>query len=203
MFKKIFLISFLFLSFIATSANAAYFQIENHLGIKCERWHQFRAVLYLNNGARIDLTNSAIWASPGNDTRRAGEFYFEFNENARRQNDRKYVSASVFYGGYQFRAAGYANVSQTPDYMEVIGPSTSRSRGVVNFQAIGIYAGKRIELTDLGDWSADYGDIDDEGRYLAPSVTRGDSIEDEVKFKYGRRKGQAMITVSGSAGNAE
>jgi hypothetical protein len=197
MFKKILFIGLFLVSTLTASANAAYFQIENHLGVKSERWHQFRAVLYLNNGARIDVTRNAMWTSFGNDMRLPGEFYFKFDERSDRQIEKKYISATVFYNGYQFSAAGYVKVDQSPDYMEIIGPRNSRSRGTIQFQAIGIYPGKRIDLTEKGEWSAEYGDVNDQGRYLAPSVSRGGSLEDIVGFQFGFGRGQAQVSIEG------
>ncbi len=197
MFKKILFMGLFLMSALAATANAAYFQIENHLGVKSERWHQFRAVLYLNNGVRLDVTRNAMWTSFGNDMRLPGEFYFKFDERSNRQIEKQYISATVFYNGYQFNAAGYVNVDQSPDYMEIIGPRNSRSRGTIQFQAIGIYPGKRIDLTEKGRWEAEHGDVNDQGRYLAPSVSRGGSIQDLISFEFGFGRGQAQVSVEG------
>jgi hypothetical protein len=197
MFKKLSVVSLLLISSLFVSAHAAYFQIENHLGVKSERWHQFRAVLYLNNGSRIDVTRNSMWTSFGNEMRLPGEFYFKFDERSNRRIERKYISASIFYRGYQFNAAGYVNVDQSPDYMEIIGPRNSSSRGTIQFQAIGIYPGKRIDLTEKGEWAAEYGDVNDQGRYLAPSVSRGGYLQDLVSFEFGFGRGQAQVSIEG------
>ncbi|MBK26265.1 MAG: hypothetical protein CME70_19860 [Halobacteriovorax sp.] len=174
---------------------AAEIRIENSFMVKAERYHQFRAYLYKDDGTRVDVTNDAIWRSMGNRSRSPGEFLFPLP--AFGSSDRFSARVEVTYNSDSgiLTDSEMIWVDGSPDSIHIWGMTSTRSGGFVSLRADGYYGGKRVDLTQKGHWSAIYGRVSSWGHYTAPYLRNRNSVYDSVSFRFGMRTGRHSIMV--------
>lgn len=177
------------------TALAARLEIENTHWVKAERYHQFKAYLYKDDGTRVDVTNDTLWRSMGNRERQRGEFLFVLPNFG--SSDRFSATVEATYTGelgmLTDRKTIY--VDATPDRIQIWGMSSTRSGGSITFRADGYYGAKRVDLTNKGRWSAIYGRVGSYGWYRAPMIRNGRTVYDTVTFRFGLRTARQSVLV--------
>lgn len=178
-----------------TPVFGASIKIENTFMVKAERYHQFRAYLYKDNGERLDVTNECNWNSFGNRERQKGEFLFELPRFG--GTDRFSARIEVVYNGEEGMLTDTQSlwVDGTPDRIQIWGMSSTRSGGFITLRADAYYGGKRIDLTQRGQWSAMYGRVSSWGHYTAPYLRNRNSLYDSISFRFGSRTARHSISV--------
>lgn len=177
------------------TAFAAQVRIEHTFLVKAERYTQFRAYLYKDDGSKIDVTRDSTWRSMGNRERQKGEFLFSLPSFG--SSGRFTVRVDVTYNGEEGMLSDSQSVSVdgTPDIIRIWGMSSTRSGGFVSMRADGYYGGKRIDLTQKGRWSAIYGRMSTWGHYTAPYLRNRNSVYDSVTFRFGLHSARHSIMV--------
>ena len=177
------------------TAFAARVEIENVFMVKAERYHQFRAYLYKDDGSRIDVTRDATWRSLGNRERQKGEFLFALPSFG--SSDRFTTRIDITYNDESgmLSSSRSLTVDGSPDSIMLQGTTSTRSGGFVSLRAYGYYGGKRIDLTQKGRWSAMYGRVSTWGHYTAPYLRNRSSVYDSISFRFGMRTGRHSIMV--------
>ena len=171
-------------------------EIENTYGVRAERYHQFRAIHYKDNGESIDVTRLARFQVFGVQERGSGEFYLElprFGNFGRSFTVN--ISATYLAERGPLSDTDSIQVDTTPDFLEIRGNYGTRSGGTLLLRAYGIYAGKRVELTQKGRWQATHGQISSWGHYRAPIIRDRRQVIDRVTFNFGRRSQSSQVIV--------
>lgn len=185
----------LVLALLSLSAFTSELRIEHNYLIKAERYERFRAILYKDDGSKVDVTADAQFRSSTGRERQSGEFYFALP--AFGSSDRFSVRIDATYtgdGGIQSTGKSIM-VDASPDSIYLWGMSSTRSGGFVSMRAEGFYGSKRVDLSQKGHWSAIYGRVNSWGQYNAPYLRNQSSVYDSITFRFGLRSARHSIMV--------
>lgn len=183
------------LALLSLNLAAEELRIEHNYLIKVERYEQFRAILYKDDGSRVDVTKDSQWRSSTGRTGQAGEFYFSLPPFG--SSDRFSARVDVTYASDRgIQSTGKSvMIDASPDSIYLWGMSTTRSGGFVSMRAEGIYSGRRVNLSQKGYWSAIYGRVNSWGQYNAPYLRNQSSVYDSITFRFGSRSARHNIIV--------
>lgn len=185
----------LVLGLLSLSAVSGELRIEHNYLIKVERYEQFRAILYNDDGSKQDVTADTTWRSSTGRTRQTGEFYFSLPHFGSSDRFSVRVDATYISEGEILNAGKSVLVDASPDSIYLWGMSSTRSGGFVSMRAEGLYSGRRVDLTQKGNWSAIYGRVNSWGQYNAPYLRNQTSVYDSVTFRFGLRSARHSIMV--------
>lgn len=156
--------------------------------IKAERIHHFRAQFIDGSGRTRNVTNEVTFkvtnARAGSVS---GAFEFALSSNTgatvgneiveiryRDESGRNYVKSSI------------VRVSYVPDRVELIGPAQLKAGLRTKLIARGDYAGRLIDISNRGRWSALKGEVT-AGHYRTPQLPPNTAkLDDQVNYSFGQ-----------------
>jgi hypothetical protein len=181
---------------LSLSAFGEEIRIEHNYLIKAERFESFKAILYKDDGTKVDVTSDSRWSSSTGRTRQAGEFYFSLPHFGSSDRFSARVDVTFASDGGILSAGKSVMVDASPDSIYLWGMSSARSGGFVSMRAEGLYSGRRINLSQKGHWSAIYGRVNSWGQYNAPYLRNQSSVYDSITFRFGLRSARHGIIVT-------
>lgn len=165
--------------------------------IKAERIHHFRAQFTQADGRIRNVTNEATFkvtnARAGSVS---GAFEFGLSPNTgatvgneiveiryRDENGRNFVKSSI------------VRVSYVPDRVELIGPAQIKVGERAKLIARGDYAGRLIDISNRGRWSALKGQVT-AGHYRTPQLPPNTAkLEDQISYTFGQASANHALRV--------
>ena len=174
---------------------AAKIEIQNTQFAKAERWHQFKAVYYGDDGSVTDITDDVHFSVVGYQQNNNGEFYLSLPAFSQGYNFNVNVTASYMSQNISYVDHRTISVDATPDYLRISGSMFVNSGFSTSYRAYGHYGNRIIDISNRGNWHAYMGRIYNGGNYYAPHIAYGQYLTDTITYRFGWKSTQVRITI--------